>query len=59
MTRHTGELLLDELTEDRIFDELGYAIPIVREAFQQIASEDRYVRFDTSSRPYRLTRIYG
>ena len=59
VTRHTGELLLDELTEDRIFDELGYAIPIIREAFQQIASEDRYVRFDTSSRPYRLTRIYG
>ncbi len=59
VTRHTGELLLDELTEDRVFDELGYAIPIIREAFQQIAGEDRYVRFDTSSRPYRLTRIYG
>jgi hypothetical protein len=57
--RHTGELLLDELTEDRVFDELGYAIPIVREAFRQIAAEDRYVKYDTSARPYRLTRTYG
>jgi hypothetical protein len=57
--RHTGELLLDELTEDRVFEALGYAIPIVREAFQRIAAEDRYVRFDTSARPYRLVRVYG
>ncbi len=59
VSRHTGELLLDELTEDRVFDELGYAIPIVREAFRRIAAEDRYVKFDTSARPYRLTRTYG
>jgi hypothetical protein len=59
VTRHTGELLLDELTEDRVFDDLGYALPIVREAFRQIAAEDRYVKFDTSARPYRLTRTYG
>jgi hypothetical protein len=57
--RHTGELLLDELTEDRVFEALGYAIPIVREAFQRIAAEDRYVRLDTSARPYRLVRVYG
>lgn len=57
--RHTGELLLDELTEDRVFDDLGYALPIVREAFRRIAAEDRYVKFDTSARPYRLTRTYG
>lgn len=56
---HTFELLMDELTEDTVFDELGYAIPIVREAFEQIAAEDRYVRFDTSTRPYRLVRVYG
>ena len=57
--RHTGELLLDELTEDRVFEALGYAIPIVREAFQRIAAEDRYVRFDMSARPFRLVRVYG
>ena len=50
---------MDELTEDTVFDALGYAIPIIREAFSQIAAEDRYVRFDTSARPYRLTRVYG
>jgi hypothetical protein len=59
VTKHTFELLMDELTEDTVFDELGYAIPIVREAFELIASQDRYVRFDTSVRPYRLTRVYG
>ena len=53
------ELLMDELTEDTVFEELGYAIPIVREAFELIAAEDRYVRFDTSARPYRLVRVYG
>jgi hypothetical protein len=50
---------MDELTEDTVFDALGYAIPIIREAFEQIASEDRYVRYDTTARPYRLTRVYG
>jgi hypothetical protein len=59
VTRHTGELLLDELTEDRVFDDLGYALPIVREAFRRISAEDPYVKFDTSARPYRLTRTYG
>jgi hypothetical protein len=59
VTKHTFELLMDELTEDTVFEELGYAIPIVREAFELIASEDRYVRFDTSTRPYRLVRVYG
>jgi hypothetical protein len=59
VSRHTLELLMDELTEDTVFDALGYAIPIIREAFTQIAAEDRYVRFDTSARPFRLTRVYG
>jgi hypothetical protein len=59
VTKHTFELLMDELTEDTVFDALGYAIPIIREAFEQIAAEDRYVRFDTTARPYRLTRVYG
>ncbi len=59
VTKHTFELLMDELTEDTVFEELGYAIPIVREAFELIAAEDRYVRFDTSTRPYRLIRVYG
>ncbi len=57
--RHTFELLMDELTEDTVFEELGYAIPIIREAFGFIAREDPYVRFDTASRPYRLVRTYG
>ena len=59
VARHTFELLMDELTEDTVFDALGYAIPIIREAFEQIAAEGRYVRFDTTARPYRLTRVYG
>jgi hypothetical protein len=59
VSKHTFELLMDELTEDTVFDALGYAIPIIREAFEQIAAEDRYVRFDTTTRPYRLTRVYG
>jgi len=59
VTKHTFELLMDELTEDTVFEELGYAIPIVREAFQLIAAEDRFVRLDTSTRPYRLVRNYG
>lgn len=56
--KHTFELLMDELTEDYVFDELGYSIPIIREAFEQIAAEDKFVRFDTGTRPYRLVRIY-
>ena len=59
VSRHTFELLMDELTEDTVFDALGYAIPIIREAFELIAAEDRYVRFDTRARPYRLIRVYG
>ena len=59
VNRHTFELLMDELTEDTVFEELGYAIPIIREAFAMIAAEDRYVRFDTSARPFRLVRVYG
>ncbi len=59
VTKHTFELLMDELTEDTVFEELGYAIPIVREAFQLIAAEDRFVRLDTSARPWRLVRNYG
>lgn len=57
--RHTFELLMDELTEDRVFEETGYAVPIIREAFERIASEDRYVRLDNSGRPHRLVRTYG
>lgn len=57
--RHTFELLMDEMTEDFVFDELGYAIPIIREAFELMAAEDRFVRFDTGTRPYRLVRSYG
>lgn len=57
--RRTFEVLMDELTEDFVFDELGYAIPIIREAFELIAAEDRFVRFETGSRPYRLVRVYG
>lgn len=57
--RHTFELLMDEMTEDYVFDRLGYAIPIIREAFELAAAEDRFVRFDTGTRPYRLVRMYG
>ncbi len=57
--RHTFELLMDEMTEDFVFDELGYAIPIIREAFELMSAEDRFVRFDTGTRPYRLIRNYG
>lgn len=57
--RHTFELLMDELSEDVVFDELGYPIPIIREAFEEIASEDRFVRLETGEVPYRLIRVYG
>jgi hypothetical protein len=56
---HTFELLMDEMTEDYVFDELGYAIPIIREAFELMSAEDRFVRFDTGTRPFRLVRNYG
>jgi hypothetical protein len=57
--RRPFALLMDEMTEDFVFDELGYPIPIIREAFERVAAEDRFVRFDTGTRPYRLVRIYG
>ncbi|MBI2931560.1 MAG: hypothetical protein HYY16_07895 [Planctomycetes bacterium] len=57
--KHTFEILMDELSEDFVFDQLGYAIPIIREAFEQLAAEDRFLRFDTGTRPYRLVRTYG
>jgi hypothetical protein len=59
VARHTFELLMDELTEEMAFDALGYAIPIIREAFKAIAAEDKFVRFDTSARVCRLVRVYG
>jgi len=57
--KHTFELLMDELTEETVFEELGYAIPVIRQAFEAIAAEDPYVRLDTTARPYRLVRTYG
>lgn len=57
--RRQFALLMDELTEDYVFDELGYPIPLIREAFERLAAEDRFVRFDTASRPFRLVRNYG
>jgi hypothetical protein len=57
--RHPFELIMDELTEETVFDELGYAIPVIRQAFESIASEDPYVRYDTTTRPHRLVRTYG
>jgi hypothetical protein len=47
------------MTEDYVFDELGYPIPVIREAFERVAAEDRFVRFDTGTRPFRLVRTYG
>jgi len=57
--RRPFALLMDEMTEDHVFDELGYPIPIIREAFERIAAGDRFVRFDTGTRPFRLVRNYG
>jgi len=57
--RHTFTLLMDELSEDFVFEELGYPIAVIREAFEHIAAEDRFVRLETSEVPYRLIRIYG
>lgn len=57
--RHTSELLLDKLTEEFVFDQLGYSIPVIRQAFEEIAAEDPFVRYDTGVRPYRLIRNYG
>jgi hypothetical protein len=57
--KHTFELIMDELTEETVFDELGYAIPVIRQAFEAIAADDPYVRYDTTTRPHRLVRTYG
>lgn len=57
--KHTFELIMDELTEEAVFDELGYAIPVIRQAFQAVAADDPYVRYDTTTRPHRLVRTYG
>ena len=50
---------MDELTEDTVFEALGYAVPIIHEAFEILAASERYVRFDKTTRPYRLVRTYG
>jgi hypothetical protein len=57
--KHTAKLLMDEMTEDFVFDELGYSIPIIREAFEAISEQDSFIKFDTSTRPFRLIRNYG
>ena len=57
--RHTFELLMDELTEEGVFEELGYPVPVIRQAFEAIATEDPFVRLDTTTKPYRLVRTYG
>ncbi|MHC4608514.1 MAG: hypothetical protein ACYTAF_16505 [Planctomycetota bacterium] len=57
--RNTSRLLMDEMTEKFVFEELGYPLGIIREAFQVIASEDPFIRFDTGGRPFRLIRTYG
>ncbi len=57
--RHTFELIMDELTEEAAFEDLGYPLPIIRRAFEAVAAEDPYVRFDTTAKPYRLVRTYG
>lgn len=57
--KQTFALLMDELTEDYVYEELGYPIPVIREAFEVIASEDRFVRLETGEVPYRLIRVYG
>jgi hypothetical protein len=56
---HTVELLMDELTEDAVVDALGYARPVVRKAFEAIAREDAFVRYDAGGKPHRLVRTYG
>jgi hypothetical protein len=56
---HTVELVMDELTEDAVFDALGYALPLVRKAFAEIARGDPFVKYDGSSKPHRLVRTYG
>ncbi len=56
---HTVDLLMDELTEDAVFEALGYAVPLIRRAFAAIAREDAFVRYDASGKPHRLVRTYG
>jgi hypothetical protein len=56
---HTAALIMDELTEDAVFDALGYAVPLIRRAFASIAREDPFVRYDATGRPHRLVRTYG
>lgn len=56
--RHTFELLMDELTEDFVFDHLGYAIGVIREAFEILESRSEFIKLETGTEPYRLVRAY-
>jgi len=56
--RHTFELLMDELTEDIVFEHLGYAVGIIREAFEIVAAQTEFLRLETGVEPWRLVRVY-
>lgn len=57
--RHTFELLMDDLTEDHVFEQLGYSVGVIREAFEMIASQSEFLRLEAGSDPYRLVRVYA
>jgi hypothetical protein len=57
--RHTFDLLMDELGEDFVSEKLGYPAAFVREAFETVERDMDFVRLDTSSKSWRLIRVYS
>jgi len=53
---HTLELILGEMTEDKVLAEAGFDTEIIREAFSEIAQEEDYIRFNR--RQNSLSRVY-
>lgn len=57
--RHTFELLMDELTEEYVFDHLGYALGVIREAFELASRRSEFLRLESGAEPWRLVRVYA
>lgn len=55
---HAFEIVMDEMTEEVVYEHLWYPIPVIREAMEVLEREMEFVRLDASSTPYRLVRVY-
>lgn len=57
--RHTFELLMDELTEEYVFEHLGYALGVIREAFELASRRSEFLRLEAGAEAWRLVRVYA